>query len=353
MNTIGNKYRLTSFGESHGKAVGGIIDGCPANFKLDILKIQSELDRRKPGQNKYASQRKEVDKIEILSGVFEGKTTGTPIAFMINNKDANSKDYNELKDLFRPSHADYTYLKKYGFRDYRGGGRASARATIAVVVAGAIAKQILEKKNIKITAYTNQIGKIAMPSKYENYTNEEIESSILRCPDEEIANEMQNEIKLAMKNKDTLGGIVSCKIENLPAGIGEPIFAKLTSALSHSIMSINASKGIEFGNGFDAASLYGSANNDEMFFKGDSVHTKTNNSGGIIGGISNGEDILFRVAFKPVATIFKEQNTINKNNENVKFTAKGRHDPCVVPRAVPIVEATTAIVILDMIQLNK
>jgi len=347
-NSFGNIFRLTTFGESHGKAIGGIIDGCPAGYKIDLDHISYEMQRRKPGQSKIVTQRKEDDSVEFLSGIFEGKTTGTPIGFLIKNKDQKSKDYDHLKDSFRPSHADFVYEKKYGFRDYRGGGRSSARETACRVVAGAIAKQILE--NIDIYAYTSSIGTISIDDDYIVDTQKSIEDSIVRCPDISISEKMINEIKNARKNGDTLGGIVKCIIKNVPIGLGEPVFNKLHSELGRAMLSINAVKGFEYGSGFNGTKMKGSAHND--IIKTDET-TLSNYSGGIQGGISNGMDIYFNVAFKPVATVMKDQQTIDSKGKESVIKGKGRHDPCVVPRAIPIVEAMAAMVILDYYLINK
>ena len=347
-NSFGNIFRLTTFGESHGKAIGGIIDGCPAGHKIDLDHISYEMQRRKPGQSKIVTQRKEDDSVEFLSGIFEGKTTGTPIGFLIKNKDQKSKDYDHLKDSFRPSHADFVYEKKYGFRDYRGGGRSSARETACRVVAGAIAKQILE--NIDIYAYTSSIGTISIDDDYIVDNQKSIEDSIVRCPDISISEKMINEIKNARKNGDTLGGIVKCIIKNVPVGLGEPVFNKLHSELGRAMLSINAVKGFEYGSGFNGTKMKGSAHND--IIKTDET-TLSNYSGGIQGGISNGMDIYFNVAFKPVATVMKDQQTIDSKGKESVIKGKGRHDPCVVPRAIPIVEAMAAMVILDYYLINK
>ena len=347
-NSFGNIFRLTTFGESHGKAIGGIIDGCPAGYKIDLDHISYEMQRRKPGQSKIVTQRKEDDSVEFLSGIFEGKTTGTPIGFLIKNKDQKSKDYDHLKDSFRPSHADFVYEKKYGFRDYRGGGRSSARETACRVVAGAIAKQILE--NIDIYAFTSSIGTISIDDDYIVDNQKSIEDSIVRCPDISISEKMINEIKNARKNGDTLGGIVKCIIKNVPVGLGEPVFNKLHSELGRAMLSINAVKGFEYGSGFNGTKMIGSEHND--IIKTDET-TLSNYSGGIQGVISNGMDIYFNVAFKPVATVMKDQQTIDSKGKESVIKGKGRHDPCVVPRAIPIVEAMAAMVILDYYLINK
>lgn len=349
-NSFGNIYKLISFGESHGKGIGGVIDGCPAGIKLNLDMIQHELRRRKPGQSKITTPRKEEDEVEFLSGIFEGKTTGTPIGFLIRNQDQQSGDYDHLKDIYRPSHADFTYEKKYGIRDHRGGGRSSARETIARVVAGAVAKQILGQQGITFTAYVSQIGPIEIPNSDSSYSETSIESNAVRCPDESTAKKMITYIESCLAAGDSTGGKISCFIQGVPAGLGEPVFDKLHADLGKAMLSINAVKGFEIGSGFRAASMKGSEHNDEFAPGG---KTKTNFSGGIQGGISNGADIYFHVAFKPVATIQREQDTITKDNASIKLSAKGRHDPCVVPRAVPIVEAMAAMVILDHWLRNK
>ena len=347
-NSFGNIFKLTTFGESHGKAIGGIIDGCPSGHEIDFNFISNEMNRRKPGQSKIVTQRKENDSVEFLSGIFNGITTGTPIGFIIKNNDQKSKDYDHLKNSFRPSHADFVYEKKYGTRDYRGGGRSSARETACRVVAGAIAKQIL--KDISIYAYTSSIGNISIDENYEINKVADIEKSIVRCPDNKISDQMINEVKKARKNGDTLGGIIKCIIKNVPIGLGEPVFNKLHSELGRAMLTINAVKGFEYGSGFRGTKMKGSEHNDIIL---KDLTTKTNFSGGIQGGISNGMDIYFNVAFKPVATIMKNQNTVDSNGNKSIIEGKGRHDPCVVPRAIPIVEAMAAIVILDYYLINK
>ncbi|RLD78901.1 MAG: chorismate synthase [Bacteroidetes bacterium] len=341
-NSIGNLFKLTTFGESHGIAIGGIIDGCPAGITLDFNAIQLELDRRKPGQSKITTQRKEPDQVEFLSGIFEGKTTGTSIGFQIKNTNQKSKDYSHNTHVYRPSHADYTYDKKYGIRDHRGGGRSSARETANWIVGGAIAKQFL--KSIKINAFTSSVGEITLNKPYQELNFDIIENNIVRCPDEATANKMINFIDNIRKQGDTVGGVVTCVIQNVPVGLGEPVFDKLNAALGHAMLSINAVKGFEYGSGFDGTKMKGSDHND--LFNKDGT-TKTNLSGGIQGGISNGMDIYFKVAFKPVATIMQKQNTIDSDGNLVEMQGKGRHDPCVVPRAVPIVEALSALIIAD------
>ena len=341
-NSFGTLFRLTSFGESHGPALGGVIDGCPAGIAIDIDAIQQELNRRKPGQSAIVTQRKEPDTVEIYSGIFEGKTTGTPIGFAIHNTNQKSKDYSHIKDSYRPSHADYVYDKKYGFRDYRGGGRSSARETASRVVAGAIAKQFLS--SIKINAYVSQVGNLKLKTPYQDLDFNVIENNPVRCPDLKMAAEMEAYIKAIKKEGDTIGGVISCVVTNMPVGLGEPVFDKLHAELGKAMLSINAVKGFEYGSGFDGVLMKGSAHNDQFNTDGT---TKTNLSGGIQGGISNGMDIYFNVAFKPVATVLQGYETITKEGEKVKTQGKGRHDPCVVPRAVPIVEAMTALVLAD------
>jgi chorismate synthase len=347
-NTFGKHFKLTTFGESHGKAIGGIIDGCPSNLKLDFEKIQLDLDRRKPGQSAIVTQRKESDIVEFLSGIFEGKTTGTPIGFIIPNKDQKSRDYDHIKDVFRPSHADFTYDKKYGNRDYRGGGRSSARETASRVVAGAIAKQLIAP--IKITAYTSSIGELKLEKDYTALNFDHIEQNPVRCPDPELAKTMEDYIKSVRKKGDTVGGIVTCVIQNVPVGLGEPVFDKLHAELGKAMLSINAVKGFEYGSGFNGTRMLGSQHNDSI-----NVDEKTtsNHSGGIQGGISNGMDIYFNVAFKPVATLIQDQKSINNQNQEVVVKGKGRHDPCVVPRAIPIVEAMAALVMADYYLIDK
>lgn len=341
-NTFGKSFTLTTFGESHGPALGGVIDGCPAAVPIDINKIQKDLDRRRPGQSAIVTQRKEPDTVEIYSGVFEGKSTGTPIGFVIHNTNQKSKDYTHIKDSYRPSHADYVYDKKYGFRDYRGGGRSSARETAARVVAGSIAKQLIAP--IEIQAFVSKVGELSLPNPGAISDFSYIEQNPVRCPDAEMAAEMETYIKQVRKDGDTVGGVVTCIAKNAPVGLGEPVFDKLHAVLGQAMLSINAVKGFEYGSGFAGASLRGSAHNDLYNEDGS---TKTNNSGGVQGGISNGMDIYFNVAFKPVATIMQSQETIDNKGGTVTMEGKGRHDPCVVPRAVPIVEAMTALVLAD------
>ena len=347
-NSFGNIFRLTSFGESHGHAIGGIIDGCPAGYDICLDKVENEMNRRKPGQSNIVTQRKENDKVEFLSGIFEGKTTGSPIGFIIKNNDQKSKDYSHIKDSFRPSHADFVYEEKYGHRDYRGGGRSSARETACRVVAGAVAKQII--KDIEIYAFTSSIGNISLDKKYDSIDFKKIEESIVRCPDEKVSDEMILSVKSARKQGDTLGGVITCVIKNTPIGLGEPVFNKLHSELGKAMLSINAVKGFEYGSGFNGTKMKGSEHNDII---NPDKSTRTNFSGGIQGGISNGMDIYFNVAFKPVATIMKDQNTIDNKGEEKIIKGKGRHDPCVIPRAIPIVEAMAAMVILDFYLINK
>ncbi len=346
-SSFGKIFNLSSFGESHGVAIGGVIDGVPPNFEIDLDFIQADLDRRKPGQSAIVTQRKESDTVEILSGIFEGKTTGTPIGFVIRNHDQKSKDYSHIKDNFRPSHADYTYNEKYGNRDYRGGGRSSARETASRVVAGAIAKQILKSKGIEIVGYVDQVGPIKLNDVID-YS--EIENNIVRCPNKKIAEEMETFIKAIKKDGDTVGGSITCEVKNVPSGLGEPVFDKLHAELGKAMLSINAVKGFEYGSGFSSIAMRGSEHNDSINADGS---TTTNFSGGIQGGISNGMPINMRIAFKPVATIMKDQKSIDIDGKDVIVSGKGRHDPCVVPRAVVIVEAMAAMTILDMMMRNQ
>ncbi len=347
-NSFGNVFKLTTFGESHGPAIGGVIDGCPSGLKINFNSIQNEMDRRKPGQSNIVTQRKEADVVTFYSGIFEGTTTGTPIGFLIHNKDQKSNDYTHIKDTYRPSHADYVYDKKYGNRDYRGGGRSSARETACRVVAGAIAKQILSK--VDITAYVSSVGKIKIEKKYSELNFSEIENNPVRCPDSNIARLMEDYIKEIRKEGDTVGGTISCVIKNTPIGLGEPVFDKLHADLGKAMLSINAVKGFEYGSGFRGTEQKGSEHNDSFNSDG---KTRTNKSGGVQGGISNGMDIYFNVAFKPVATIMQKQETIDTKNNIVEMKGKGRHDPCVVPRAVPIVEAMAALVLVDFYLINR
>lgn len=347
-NSFGKLFNLTTYGESHGPALGGVIDGCPSGIELDLEAIQNELNRRKPGQSAIVTQRKEPDTVSFHSGIFEGVTTGTSIGFVIENTNQKSHDYSHIKDNYRPSHADYTYDKKYGVRDYRGGGRSSARETACRVVAGAIAKQML--KGIEITAYVSGVGAMKLDKHYTELDLSKAESNIVRCPDEAMASKMEKFIKEVRGKGDTVGGIVSCVIQNVPIGLGEPVFDKLHAELGKAMLSINAVKGFEYGSGFHGSTMYGSDHNDAFNTDGT---TKTNFSGGIQGGISNGMDIYFNVAFKPVATLIQEYETIDKEGKVVQMHGKGRHDPCVVPRAVPIVEAMAALVIADFYLINK
>ena len=347
-NSFGSIFRLTTFGESHGRALGGVLDGCPAGINLNIDAIQNELNRRKPGQSAIVTQRKEPDTVEIYSGIFEGKTTGTPIGFAIHNTNQKSKDYSHIKDSYRPSHADYVYDKKYGFRDYRGGGRSSARETASRVVAGAIAKQFLNA--IEINAFVSQVGDLKLEIPYQQLDFSQIESNAVRCPDMETASRMEDYIKDIKKQGDTIGGIITCVAKNVPIGLGEPVFDKLHAELGKAMLSINAVKGFEYGSGFSGVAMKGSQHNDQ--FNADGT-TTTNLSGGVQGGISNGMDIYFSVAFKPVATVLQAYDTIDKEGNKVTTQGKGRHDPCVVPRAVPIVEAMTALVLADFMLLAR
>ncbi len=346
-NTFGEIFRVTTFGESHGVALGGIIDGCPAGLEIDLAFIQSELDRRKPGQSKIVTQRKEPDEVEFLSGIFEGKSTGVPIGFVIKNDNQKSKDYDHIKDSFRPSHADFTYTEKYGNRDHRGGGRSSARETVSRVVAGAIAKLMLKKLGMNITAYVSQVGPLKLDKNYSQLDLNKTENNIVRCPDEQMAEQMIELIDSIRKEGDTIGGVVTCVVQGTPVGLGEPVFDKLHADLGKAMLSINAVKGFEYGSGFNGLVLRGSQHNDAFYTENGKVKTKTNHSGGIQGGISNGEDIYFNVAFKPVATIMRDQSSIDKEGNESTVSGKGRHDPCVLPRAVPIVEAMAALVLVD------
>ncbi len=347
-NTFGTLFRVSTFGESHGKAIGGVIDGCPSGITLDLGAIQNDLDRRKPGQSAIVTQRKEDDEVEFFSGIFEGKTTGTPIGFAIHNTNQKSKDYGHIKDSYRPSHADYVYDQKYGFRDYRGGGRSSARETASRVVAGAIAKQFL--KGIEINAFVSQVGNLELEKTYLELDLSLTESNPVRCPDPETALRMEDYIKSIKKDGDTIGGVITCVAKNVPVGLGEPVFDKLHAELGKAMLSINAVKGFEYGSGFKGVKMKGSEHNDPFNSDGS---TKTNHSGGIQGGISNGMDIYFNVAFKPVATVIQGYETIDKEGNKVQAQGKGRHDPCVVPRAVPIVEAMTALVLADYMLMNR
>jgi chorismate synthase len=355
-NTFGHIFTLTTFGESHGEAVGGVIDGMPAGIDIDMEFIQSELNRRRPGQSAITTSRQEADRVELLSGVFEGKSTGCPIGFIVRNTNQHSNDYENMRNLFRPSHADYTYFEKYGIRDHRGGGRSSARITISRCVGGALAKLVLRQKGISIQAYTSQVGDIALDKDYSRYDLSLTETNAVRCPDQQKAAEMEALIAKVKAEGDTIGGIITCVIKGCPTGLGEPEFDKLHASLGQAMLSINAVKGFEYGDGFDSATMRGSQVNDVFVpSTGDQqpITTTTNHSGGIQGGISNGQDIYFRVAFKPVATILTEQQTVDKEGNATTFTAHGRHDPCVLPRAVPVVESMAAMTILDYILLRN
>ncbi len=352
-NTFGNLFRITTFGESHGAGIGGVIDGFPAGVEIDFDFIQSELARRKPGQSKITTDRKEEDKVEFLSGIFEGKSTGAPIGFVVRNTNQHSNDYDNIRNLYRPSHADYTYTQKYGLRDHRGGGRSSARETISRCVGGALAKLALNKLGVKIRAYTSQVGPICLKKDYKLYNLDLIENSIVRCPDPEKSQEMETLIAAVKEVGDTVGGVITCVIEGCPVGLGQPVFGKLHAALGSAMLSINAVKGFEYGEGFEGTTQKGSEQNDLFYNQNGHVSTRTNHSGGIQGGISNGQDIYFRVAFKPVATLLMEQPTVNAQNQDTVIKARGRHDPCVLPRAVPIVEAMAAMTLLDYYLMNK
>ncbi len=356
-NSIGEIFRVTTFGESHGSGIGAVIDGCPAGLGISVEEIQRDLDRRKPGQSHITTQRKESDTLQILSGIFEGKSQGTPITLFIPNEDAKSKDYDHLKETFRPSHADYTYQMKYGLRDHRGGGRSSARTTAAVVAAGAIAKQVIRHSSIVIGAFVTQVGSLKWEMDISNIELEKMlaisEGNIVRCPDEKKAEEMITLIEQVRKQGDTIGGIITCIVKNPVVGLGEPLFDKLQADLAKAMFSINAVHGFEYGSGFEGAAKKGSENNDEFYSENDKVKTRSNFSGGIQGGISNGMDIYFRVAFKPVATIIASQESVNVQGESVEVKGKGRHDPCVVPRAVPIVEAMASMVLADHLLRNR
>lgn len=356
MNSFGHIFRLTTFGESHGEAVGGVIDGMPAGIDIDMEFIQSELNRRRPGQSAITTSRQEADRVELLSGVFEGKTTGCPIGFIVRNTNQHSNDYENMRNLFRPSHADFTYQEKYGIRDHRGGGRSSARITISRCVGGAFAKLVLRQKGISIQAYTSQVGDIALEKDYSRYDLSLTETNAVRCPDAQKAAQMEQLIAQVKADGDTIGGIITCVIKGCPTGLGEPEFDKLHASLGQAMLSINAVKGFEYGDGFDSATMRGSQVNDVFVPSPNTqspITTTTNHSGGIQGGISNGQDIYFRVAFKPVATILTEQNTVDKEGNTTTFTAHGRHDPCVLPRAVPVVESMAAMTILDYILLQN
>ena len=354
-NTFGKIFCITTFGESHGPAIGVVIDGCPANFQLDLEHIQQQLNRRKPGQSKITTSRNESDTFEIVSGLFEGKTTGHPLTFIIRNEDALSIDYEYLRDTYRPSHADFTYQQKYGIRDYRGGGRSSARETAARVIAGAVAQQFLSQLDVTINAYVSQVGKISLDKNYEDLDLSATDNNMVRCPDPTIADKMMEYISELKSNGDSCGGVISCVVKNLPVGLGDPVFDKLHADLAKAMLSINAVHGFEYGSGFAGASMLGSAHNDSFIADEASgkIKSSSNFSGGIQGGISNGMPVYFKVAFKPVATILQSQQTVNTKGETTELMNTGRHDPCVVPRAVPIVEAMCAIVLLDHFLRNK
>lgn len=353
MNSFGEIFRLTSFGESHGVAVGGVVDGMPAGISIDIDRLQHELDRRRPGQSAIVTPRKESDRVRVLSGLFEGKTTGTPIGFAVENENQHSADYGNIRETFRPSHADFTYTTKYGLRDHRGGGRSSARETIARVVAGSFARQALEQLGVIIYAYTSQVGDICLDSDYTKYDPALIDSNAVRCPDQQTAERMYALIDSVRRDGDTIGGVVTCVVKGVPAGWGEPVFDKLHARLAYAMMGINAAKGFEYGMGFDGVAHRGSEMNDAFIADNGRIRTSTNHSGGIQGGISNGEDIYFRVAFKPVATLLRDVETVDAEGRPTVLKARGRHDPCVLPRAVPVVEAMAAMTLLDMYLLNK
>lgn len=352
-NSFGNILRLTSFGESHGKGIGGVIDGFPAGITIDPDFVQAELDRRRPGQSRITTARREGDKVEFLSGIFEGKSTGCPIGFIVWNENQHSTDYDNLREVYRPSHADYTYRVKYGIRDHRGGGRSSARETIARVVAGALAKLALKQLGIRIAAYTSQVGPIRLEGNYDAYDLSLIESNPVRCPDPEVARQMEEYIYKVKEEGDTIGGVVTCVVRGCPIGLGQPVFGKLHAALGAAMLSINAAKAFEYGDGFEGLTLKGSEQNDVFYNHNGRITTRTNHSGGIQGGISNGQDIYFRVAFKPVATVLMEQHTVNIDGRDTTLKARGRHDPCVLPRAVPIVEAMAAMTLLDYYLIDR
>ncbi len=353
MNSFGKIFTLTSFGESHGVAIGGVLDGCPAGVKIDIDLIQYDLDRRKPGQSHITTSRQESDHVEILSGIFEGYTTGSPIGFMVKNKDQHSADYSNIKDLYRPSHADFTYDQKYGFRDYRGGGRSSARETIARVIAGSIAKQLLALSGVKIQAFVSRVGEIELEKSYLELDLSNTENNLVRCPDAATAKRMIERIEEAGRNHDTVGGVITGVATGVPAGWGEPVFNKLHADLGFAMLGINAVKGFEYGSGFSGTKLTGSQHNDIFIPSDNGIRTLTNHSGGVQGGISNGEDIYWKVAFKPIATLLKDQNTVDIHGNEAVVNVKGRHDPCVLPRAIPIVEAMAALVLADHLLLSR
>lgn len=352
-NTFGNIFTLTTFGESHGDGIGGVVDGFPAGIAIDTDFVQKELDRRRPGQSKITTGRKEGDKVAFFSGIFEGKSTGCPIGFVVRNTNQHSGDYDNMRDLFRPSHADFTYFEKYGIRDHRGGGRSSARETISRCVGGALAKLALKEVGISIQAYTSQVGDICLSRDYHQYDLSQTENNIVRCPDNKKAAEMEALIRKMKSEGDTIGGVITCVIKGCPMGLGEPVFGKLHAALGGAMLTINAVKGFEYGEGFNGVSQRGSEQNDIFINENGHITTRTNHSGGIQGGISNGEDIYFRVAFKPVATLLMEQQTVDKEGKSTVIKARGRHDPCVLPRAVPIVEAMSAMTILDYYLIGK
>lgn len=353
MNSFGELLRLTTFGESHGVAIGGVLDGFPAGVAIDYDFVRGEMRRRRPGQSAVTTARNEQDEVQFLSGVFEGRSTGTPIAFVIVNSNSKSGDYDNLREAFRPSHADYVYDRKYGVRDHRGGGRSSARETAVRVCAGALAKLALRRLGITVQAFTSQVGEIVLEKDYTQYDIPRAEENVVRCPDAAKAAEMEKLILDVKRNGDTVGGVVTCVAKGVPVGLGEPLYGKLTSSLAAAMLSINAVKGFDYGSGFDSARVRGSQLNDLFYNNGGEVATRTNNSGGVQGGISNGNDIYFRVAFKPVATLLKEQSTVTRMGEDTVLLARGRHDPCVVPRAVPVVEAMTALVLLDHYLLDR
>ncbi|GIV33386.1 MAG: chorismate synthase [Chitinophagales bacterium] len=352
-NSFGDLFRITTFGESHGPAIGVVIDGCPAGLQINTHFIQQELARRRPGQSKITTTRQESDAVEILSGLYEGYSTGAPIAMLIRNVDQRPADYQPMKTAFRPSHADFTYHEKYGIRDHRGGGRSSARETAARVAAGAVAKLLLKEKKMHIQAYVSAVGSISVKKNYSELNLDETENNIIRCPDQTVANRMIRLIEKIRKQGDTIGGIITCVIRNCPAGLGEPVFSKLHADLARAMLSINAAKGFDYGSGFEGIQMKGSEQNDVFETRKGKVITRTNFSGGIQGGISNGMDIYFRVAFKPISTLMQKQQTINEEGQPVELTAKGRHDPCVLPRAVPIVEAMAALVLADHLLKSK
>ena len=353
MNTFGTLLRLTTFGESHGTAIGGVLDGYPAGVEIDTEFVRRQMRRRRPGQSAVTTARNEADEVEFLSGIFEGRSTGTPIAFVIYNSNNRSSDYDNLRDVYRPSHADYVYDVKYGVRDHRGGGRSSARETAVRVCAGALAMLALNERGIKVRAYTSQVGNIFAEKNYTEYNLDAVDDNIVRCPDASVASRMEELILDVKRQGDTVGGVVTCVVQGAPAGLGEPLYDKLSARLAQAMLSINAAKGFEYGNGFAAALGRGSLQNDIFYNDNGRISTKTNNSGGIQGGISNGQDIYFRVAFKPVATILMEQQTVTKAGDESVIAAKGRHDPCVVPRAVPVVEAMAALTILDFLRIQE